>query len=165
MSRYVLDTGIVLGCLRGAVYAQHVMDVYQPFSASNLAVQSIVTFAELDAMGFRLKWGEPRCAKLHDLMRKIPQQDINHPAIIRQYVEIDAYRHNGHPSKSLPQGKSAFSLGDNDLWIAATATAIGAILLTTDKDFIPLNDVFLQVIYVDPGRFKPEAAGNSSESK
>jgi predicted nucleic acid-binding protein len=150
MSRYVFDTGIVLGMLRGSSYAKHVLNTYEPFSAPNLAIQSVVTIAELEAFGFRRQWGESKCAKLRELVRKIPQQDINHPNIVRHYVEIDAYRHNGHPVKSLPQGTSAFSMGDNDLWIAATAAALGAVLLTTDKDFLRLNDVFLKVVYVDP---------------
>ena len=150
MNRYVLDTGIVLGLLRGAPYANHVLETHRPFSAPNLTVQSIVTVAELEALGFRLRWGEPKTAKLHELIRKIPQQDINHPVILRRYAEIDAYRQNGHPERPLPQGRSAFALGDNDLWIAATATAMGAVLITTDKDFTPLHDVFLKVIYVDP---------------
>jgi len=150
MSRYVLDTGIVLGLFKGASYARYVLDRYQPFSAPNLAVQSIVSAAELDAMGFRRRWGNPKLEKLEQLVRKIPQQDINHPRIIRQYVEIDAYRHNGHPNQKLPSGQSAFAMGDNDIWIAATAVAMNASLLTTDKDFLPLNDTFLQVIYIDP---------------
>ncbi|NLX24691.1 MAG: type II toxin-antitoxin system VapC family toxin [Lentisphaerae bacterium] len=149
MSRYVLDTNIVLGLLKGAPYARYVLDAYQPFSAPNISIQSIVTLAELEAMGFRRQWGTPRLEKLNQLLRKIPLQDINHPAIIRQYVEIDAYRHNGHPDQKLPQGQSAFSMGDNDIWIAATAAALKASLLTTDKDFLPLHGVFLDVVWID----------------
>ena len=149
MSRYVLDTNIVLGLLKRAPYARYVLDAYQPFSAPNISIQSIVTLAELEAMGFRRQWGTPRLEKLNQLLRKIPLQDINHPAIIRQYVEIDAYRHNGHPDQKLPQGQSAFSMGDNDIWIAATAAALKASLLTTDKDFLPLHGVFLDVVWID----------------
>lgn len=100
-------------------------------------------------MGFRRQWGTPKLEKLNQLVRKIPQQDINHPAIIRQYVEIDAYRHNGHPGQKLPKGQGAFSMGDNDIWIAATAAALKASLLTTDKDFLPLHGVFLDVVWID----------------
>ena len=157
MNRYVLDTGIVLGLLRAAPYAQHVLDTFHPFAAPNLAIQSITTVAELEALGFRRNWGKTKLDKLDELVRKIPQQDINHPAIIRQYVEIDAYRQNGHPDKLLPQGESAFAMGDNDIWIAATATALNATLLTTDKDFQRLDGVFLPVVYIDPKAFPKQA--------
>jgi predicted nucleic acid-binding protein len=150
MSRYVLDTNIVLGMLRDAPYAKHVLNTFQPFSAPNLAVQSITSVAELEALGFRLKWGNSRFEKLAELIRKIPQQDINHPSILRMYAEIDAYRQNGHPETRLPSGQSAFAMGDNDIWIAATASVMKASLLTTDKDFLPLNGIFLDVIWIDP---------------
>ena len=38
---------------------------------------------------------------------------------------------------------------DNDLWIAATTSALNATLITTDKDFDHLDGIFLKVIYVD----------------
>ncbi len=150
MSRYLLDTGIVLGLLRSTRYAEYVLDEYSPFSAPNLAFQSVVSVAELDAMGFRRKWGDAKLETLSHLVRKIPVQDINHPSILRHYAEIDAYRQSGHPVRKLPAGQTAFSMGDNDIWVAATATAVKAILLTTDKDFLPLNGVFLDVVWIDP---------------
>jgi tRNA(fMet)-specific endonuclease VapC len=36
-------------------------------------------------------------------------------------------------------------MGKNDLWIAATASVLSATLLTTDKDFDHLKDVFLSL--------------------
>jgi tRNA(fMet)-specific endonuclease VapC len=39
-------------------------------------------------------------------------------------------------------------MGNNDLWIAATASLLGASLMTTDADFDHLNDVFLKVIKI-----------------
>ena len=40
-------------------------------------------------------------------------------------------------------------MGKNDLWIAATAMATGAELITTDKDFSHLDGHFLKVHYID----------------
>lgn len=40
-------------------------------------------------------------------------------------------------------------MGKNDLWIAATASAFGITLVTTDKDFDHLNGVFLEVKYIN----------------
>lgn len=61
------------------------------------------------------------------------------PTVLDKYAEIDCFL--------IEKG---YSLGDNDVWIAATAAAAGAILLTSDKDFDPLHDVFLTRIYFDP---------------
>ena len=41
-------------------------------------------------------------------------------------------------------------MGKNDLWIAATAMATGATLLTTDKDFDHLDPTFLTRDWIDP---------------
>ncbi len=54
----------------------------------------------------------------------------------------------------LPPGESAKSIGDNDLWIASTASVLKATLLTTDKDFRIFDKIFLDVVYIDPEKFK-----------
>jgi predicted nucleic acid-binding protein len=41
------------------------------------------------------------------------------------------------------------SMKQNDLWIAATAVATGATLVTTDKDFDHLNGLWLERVLVD----------------
>jgi predicted nucleic acid-binding protein len=46
--------------------------------------------------------------------------------------------------------KSGKSIEQNDMWIAATATASGAHLLTTDKDFDPLYPAYLDRTWIDP---------------
>nr|WP_157618605.1 hypothetical protein [Spirosoma spitsbergense] len=40
----------------------------------------------------------------------------------------------------------------NDLWIAATASLLEAILITTDKDFDHLHGRFIEVIWIDPSK-------------
>ncbi|HBA86126.1 MAG TPA: hypothetical protein DCZ95_18740 [Verrucomicrobia bacterium] len=45
---------------------------------------------------------------------------------------------------------SARSMGDHDIWIAATASVLKATLLTTDHDFDHLDGHFCEVIYIDP---------------
>lgn len=51
-----------------------------------------------------------------------------------------------NPQRPLPIGMTARNMGKNDLWIAATAYEIGASLVTTDKDFNHLQDIFLPII-------------------
>lgn len=68
--------------------------------------------------------------------------DIHVTEVIDAYVEIDVL------SQQHPAG--ARNMGKNDLWIAACASAAGATLLTTDKDFDHLSPHLLTVAYIDP---------------
>jgi tRNA(fMet)-specific endonuclease VapC len=43
-------------------------------------------------------------------------------------------------------------IGENDTWIAATAHATRARLLTTDTDFDPLDPSFLVRDWIDPAQ-------------
>ena len=39
-------------------------------------------------------------------------------------------------------------MGKEDLWIAATASVLNAILITTDKDFQHLDNEFIKLEYI-----------------
>lgn len=41
-------------------------------------------------------------------------------------------------------------MGKNDLWLAATAHATGATLMTTDKDFDSISPIFIERILIEP---------------
>lgn len=148
MARYFLDTGIILGYLRSAPYAAVVEKTFSPFSPPNLAAMSVISRGELASLAYRNKWGTPKQTTLHELLKKIPQVDIDADAVIQMYGEIDAFSQGYHPTKSLRI--SARNMGKNDIWIAATAVISNASLITIDKDFDHLNGEFLSVIYIDP---------------
>lgn len=40
-------------------------------------------------------------------------------------------------------------MGKNDLWIAATASVTNTTLITTDKDFVHLDNVYLKLVSVE----------------
>jgi len=69
--------------------------------------------------------------------------DISDDPVLTRYAEIDAHL--------LGIGRS---IGDNDVWIAAAASAAGATLITSDRDFEPLVDRFVRWEYVDPSSKK-----------
>jgi predicted nucleic acid-binding protein len=113
-----------------------------------------VTNAELRSLALQLYWGAKKEQDMHILLRKVPRIDISQEAILQRYAEIDAFSQGKDPIRSLPTGMTARNMGKNDLWIAATASAQSATLITTDKDFDHLNGVFFSVTYVDP-KIKP----------
>ena len=121
---------------------------FQIFATENFAFISIITVAELRSLAGQRNWGTNLIEKLNAQLRKIPQMDINKQLILEKYVEIDLYNLSKHPTLKLPG--SARTVGDNDCWIAATAAALNATLITTDHDFDHLNGIFFDVIWLDP---------------
>ncbi len=147
MASYVLDTGVLLGYVRGAAYAAYVDKKFAPAKAPNVATVSVTSIGELYSFALRRKWGESKQAALAELLRSIPSTPIRQQAIIRKFAEIDAFNYRQHPT--LPSPASGHTMGDNDIWVAATASVLNAILLTTDHDFDHLDGVFCQVVYID----------------
>ncbi len=149
MATYILDTGIVLGYLRGAGYANYVERTFSVASPPNIAVVSIVTLGEIYSLSLQLGWEANRRQKLADLIKSLPNVDISNDQIIERYADIDAFSQGKHPSRRLPTGLSSRNMGKNDIWIAASGSVINAVLLTTDGHFHHLNGEFLSVEYID----------------
>jgi predicted nucleic acid-binding protein len=147
MTRYILDTGILVGYLRGAGYADYVEQRYAPFTPPNIGFISIVTAGELYSLAIQFRWGQHKRDELASLLQKIPRVDISSQQILERYAEIDSYSKGKHPSKHL--GLPAIKMGKNDLWIAASASVLASSLLTLDDDFSHLNGVFFPVIRID----------------
>ena len=84
-------------------------------------------------------------------MATMPVIDINNESILEAYAQIDAWTHGNSVTSpdNTPPPKPATPMKQNDLWIAATAHVSDAVLLSTDKDFEHLNDVWLKFIYID----------------
>jgi tRNA(fMet)-specific endonuclease VapC len=80
------------------------------------------------SLGRQFHWGTAKSEALEVLLREFVIVDIDSRPVLDRYGEFHAW------TKSI--GKT---LGHNDLWIAATAAATGAHLITTDKDFDPLH--------------------------
>jgi tRNA(fMet)-specific endonuclease VapC len=147
---YVLDTNLLVHYIRGADLARYVDATYAPFEGDQIAFVSVVTVGEIYALAYKFGWGRRKRKTLQGLLDEIPTEPIYRQDIIDRYAEIDAYAANKLPGQPLPPGASGFVLGKNDLWIAATSSVYRATLLTTDKDFDPLDGVFLDRVYIDP---------------
>lgn len=81
--------------------------------------------------------------RLDRLISNLVVVDISRSEVIDAYAEVYATsRRNGR------------SIGDNDLWIAAAAHVTGTILLTADKDFLPLAPKFIELVRIDPNTGK-----------
>ena len=148
MKRYLLDTNILMLYVRNDSRYKYIDSTYNPpISGESTSVISVVTEGELKAIALKRQWGFNKMQVVKSTLRDFLKADINVNEIIERYAEIDAYCEGELASK--PLSTSSRKMGKNDLWIAATASVLGLTLLTTDKDFDHLKDVYLDLAYVD----------------
>jgi tRNA(fMet)-specific endonuclease VapC len=98
-------------------------------------------------------WGDRKRTRLEDVLNRIPTLGVNKPTILAAYAQIDAWTHGAlvNSPRDAPPPKPAVSMSQNDLWIAATAHASGATLLSTDTDFRHLHGIWFPFIEVSQG--------------
>jgi predicted nucleic acid-binding protein len=149
MQKFVLDTGVILGYVRAAGYADYIERRYAPFTPPNISLVSVISKGEIYSLTKQFGWAGRKLKALEELLRKLPTVDISHDQIIQRYAEIDAYSLGRDKTRPLPSGQTARVMGKNDLWIAATASVLNAALIAIDHDFDHLSSVFLDVIYID----------------
>jgi len=100
----------------------------------------VVTRGEIVAFMHDQGWGQRRRDGVEELMKNLVSVSIDDAQIWDAFAELKNF--------AKPNG---WSIGDNDLWIAGTAKVLGATLLTTDKDFDPLDDAgLIDRIYFPP---------------
>ena len=145
MRRFLLDTNICLAIIRGHQLYGRVVSELALDADDSLLLISVVTKAELLALGKKLGWGSSKMVKLNHLLDKLFIIDIgsSDDALIKAYYTIDAYSQG--VLKDQPLNQSARNMGKNDLWIAATSLVANAELITTDRDFNHLDGSFLKV--------------------
>ena len=136
---FLLDTNILISLLRQNELGERIDQAYGLSRNLGNQLVSVISFGEMHSLARQWKWGERKREQLGELLEQLICVDINNSDVIQAYGEIDDYlRRNGAPT------------GQNDLWIAATCHAANAVLLTTDKDFDPLHEQFIELIWIDP---------------
>jgi predicted nucleic acid-binding protein len=111
-------------------------------------VISVICIGEALAFAQKNNWGQTRRKALMELIRaKLVPIDINRPEIFAAYAAIDHYC-----EKVM---KPARCIGQNDLWIAATAHVLQCELVTTDRDFDHLHGVKMHRRWIDPSSLVP----------
>lgn len=138
----LLDTSVLLHLVRNKELGQRIIPQFDLGNAVYRPMISIVTVGEIRSLADRRQWGEAKLEFLERVMEKLVILDINDAAVLEAYVEVDRACRNAKGGAQV--------LSKNDLWIAATAKAAGAVLLTTDKDFLCLHPTTCLVHYVEP---------------
>ncbi len=145
MRRFLLDTNICLAFVRGHEIYKTIVNELSLDQDDSISIISIVTKAELLALGKKRGWGIKKIQTLNKLLEKLFIIDINNSddKLIEAYYTIDAFSQG--KLKERPLNSSAKNMGKNDIWIAATAYVAQAELITMDGDFDHLNDEFLKI--------------------
>ncbi|MGB0930074.1 MAG: PIN domain-containing protein [Chitinophagales bacterium] len=146
---YLLDTNVILFNFLNPSFESYFNATFRP--NENLLAISVVTEGELDSIAIQRNWGIRKKNLLADIVKEYVSYPIKVNSVIKRYAEIDAYSQNKLPDK--PLGMSSRNMGKNDLWIAATASVVGATLITTDKDFQHLDGAYLDLKLIDIAAF------------
>lgn len=110
---------------------------------------SVITVGEIRAMAMKRGWHAAKQARLDELVRELVIVRPDQGAVIEKYAEIYTFCERDI--------QPAHRMGQNDMWIAATAAASSARLLTTDGDFDHLNPKFIRLSRIDAKSGAPYA--------
>jgi predicted nucleic acid-binding protein len=137
--QYLLDTNILLHLVRQDALARWIEDTYGFVRQAANPLVSVVTEGEIRSLGLQFGWGAVRLARLETLLARAVIVPLEFEGVIEAYARIEHHaRRAGRP------------IGENDAWLAATAHATTACLLTTDRDLDELTPTFLNRDWIDP---------------
>ena len=148
MKNIVIDTCVIIHIIRHSETGKNCIELLKEYDANPNIVISTVTKGELESFAKQQNWGASKLTALNNFLNQVTYIDIENAdtKLLESYANIDAYskRKIPAPNGELKQGSSC-KMGKNDLWIAASAHAIDAPLLTADGDFDHLNGNFLTI--------------------
>ena len=155
MRNFLVDTNILMAYLKAdnrlftKVSDENRLDADDAF-----IMISSISKGEIQSIAMQNGWGQRKIDILNKLLNQIVIIDIagGNESLMNAYAEIDAFSLQRHPSRKLPS--SAKPMGKNDMWIAATAFASSATLLTTDGKFMHLDKEFIDIKFYNPQQYK-----------
>jgi predicted nucleic acid-binding protein len=138
-AQFVLDSNILIHLVRGKEIWTRLRDTYQLLRTEPVPIISVVTLGEVRSLAYQREWGSKKLDLMEFLLGYFRVVSISDRSVIEAYARIDSHFK-----------RRGVKYGKNDLWIAATASAMGGTLLTTDRDFDAMDPLFLHREWVDP---------------
>jgi tRNA(fMet)-specific endonuclease VapC len=130
----VIDTNALVHWVRQDPTGKSLLEQYALGQRVERPVLPTVVEGEILGLARCWKWGKDKLKRLCDILTELVRIDVGHPDIVHAYADL-----------YFSDQKEAHNTGENDLWIAATAKATGAVLLTCDADFRWMSPTHLQV--------------------
>ncbi|WP_425485397.1 type II toxin-antitoxin system VapC family toxin [Azospirillum oleiclasticum] len=134
----MLDTNVLLHLLKGHATGLAIERALRLSSRPERPLLSSIVEGELRGLAAGWKWGPSRLALLEERLAELVPVSAGAPEVVRAYGELYAH-----------QSALGRRTGENDLWIAATASAVGGIVLTCDGDFMRFDGDRVRWIHVD----------------
>lgn len=135
-----LDTNVLVHWIRQNEIGIRLRDTYKLHERTDRPIFSTIVEGELRALAQVWNWGHEKLERLQEILSELVRVDAGLPDVVKAYAEIYAAdRLGGH------------NTGQNDMWIAATTKAAGAVFLTCDDDCIWMHPDLVTVEYVPPG--------------
>ena len=136
----LVDTNILIYFLRTKEDGRRVDKIYR-FSENLERIHlSAITLAEIGAIAKWRRWGAERIRNFQRFADQAYLIETLNPDTVQNYSEFYV--------ESLKRGKG---IGQNDLWLAATARAYDLTLLTADSDFQWIPSDLLKIEFFQPG--------------
>ena len=151
MRAFILDTNILMAYLKANNKLYTLVSEDNKLNDEDALIMiSAITKGEIQSLAMQNKWVERKLEQLNKLLNLLITVDVsgNNQLLLNAYAEIDSYSLKRHPTKTYTG--SAKPMGKNDMWIAATAFAVNATLLTTDGKFMHLDKEFIDIKFYDP---------------
>ena len=133
----LLDTSVVVDVARNNRSGQAVLDAYSLTIRPDRPLISVITTGEMLGIAKSQAWNAEKTKALKGLLSVFVKLEIT-SEVIDAYADLVAHCR-----------MNRYTMGQqNDMWIAATARATGAVLLTGDKAFNWLDPHFIRVEYI-----------------
>jgi tRNA(fMet)-specific endonuclease VapC len=139
---YILDTSVLLNLIRGHDLGKSIDRAFGLRAAFHRHIVSIVSHGELRVLAARNLWGDQKVGALSLALQELVTVNVDSNAMVDAYVRVEEC------CRTASGGER--KMGQNDMWIAATALHAGLPLITTDKDFNHLDGRLIQVHWIDP---------------
>ena len=85
----LLDTSVILPLVRGNALGKHIDQRFGLQASAQRPFVSVVSLGEVRVLAKRNDWGEAKLQALSSALDNLVVVDINHPAVIDAYVELD----------------------------------------------------------------------------
>ncbi|MDA1014008.1 MAG: type II toxin-antitoxin system VapC family toxin [Planctomycetota bacterium] len=132
-----LDTNVLVHWIRQNDTGIQLRDTYRLHERTDRPIYSTIVEGELRALANFLKWKDDKVERLETILAELVRVDAGLADVVKAYADIySADRAGGH------------NTGQNDMWIAATTKAAGAVLLTCDDDCVRMNPGLVAVEHV-----------------
>lgn len=136
-----IDTNVLVHWIRQDSTGKHLLAKYHLDQRVERPLLPTIVEGEILGLAKCWAWGEKKLESLSRLLSELVRVEAGLPEVVEAYAELYFEAHS--------KGRSH---GENDLWIAASARATGAVLLTCDTDFKWLSPKFVRVEYVPETR-------------